>query len=113
MASRATRNSILESLPVIEFGKISRELEIVRLARDVVVLRPGIRAEYLYFPTTSVISFVGETGEGGSIEVWSVGSEGAAGVSGILGQSAPFPGVVQIPGDAFRAKTSELKRHYA
>ena len=112
MASRSKRNSILESLPAGEFGKISRELEPVALARDVAVLRPGHRAEYLYFPTTAVISFVGKAGEGGSIEVWSVGHEGAAGVSGILGQNAPFPGIVQVPGSAFRGKTSVLRRHY-
>jgi hypothetical protein len=68
--------------------------------------------EYLYFPTTAVISFVGDTGEGGSIEVWSVGHEGAAGISTLLGQSTPFRGIVQVPGDALRAKTSVLQKHY-
>jgi CRP-like cAMP-binding protein len=112
MSSRATRNSILESLPNGEFGKISRILESVPLTRDSALLSPGKRTEYLYFPTTAVISFVGETGEGTSIEVWSVGHEGAAGISGILGQDAPFSGVVQVSGDALRAKTSAIRKHY-
>ena len=112
MASRAKRNSILESLPAEEFGKISRELESVPLTRNVAVVRPGRHTEYLYFPTTAVISFVGDTGAGGSIEVWSVGHEGAAGISTILGQATPFPGIVQVPGEALRTKTSVLQKHY-
>jgi len=111
MASQAKSNSILESLPAEEFGKISRELESVPLTRNTAVVRPG-RMEYLYFPTTAVISFVGDTGEEGSIEVWSVGHEGAAGISSMFGQDTPFPGVVQVPGDALRVKVSLLRKHY-
>lgn len=112
MASQAKKNSILESLPAEEFGKLSRELESVPLSRNVAIVHPGNRTQYLYFPTTAVISFVGDTGGQGSIEVWSVGHEGAAGISSILGQETPFRGVVQVPGDAFRAKVSALRAHY-
>ena len=59
-----------------------------------------------------MISFLGETGQGGSIEVWSVGHEGAAGISGIFGLKTPFSGVVQIPGLALRGKTSVLRTHF-
>jgi CRP-like cAMP-binding protein len=112
MASQTRRNSILEGLGAEGFGKISRELETVTLLKDDVVVPEGEKNAYLYFPTSAVISFLGETGQGGSIEVWSVGREGAAGVSGILGREAPFSGVVQISGHALRAKTSMLREHF-
>jgi hypothetical protein len=112
MVLRAKGNAILESLPAKEFGKISRELELVPLQKDVSVVPPGRRSDYLYFPTEAVISFLAEIpGAAGSMEIFSVGSEGVAGISGIIGRSSPFPGVVQVPGAALRGKASAL-RHY-
>src|SRR5688572_26699009 len=102
MVSQARRNSILEVLESERVGKISRELENVTLLRDDVIVEAGEKNAYLYFPTTAVISFLGQTGQGTTIEVWSVGHEGAAGISAILGKETPFSGVVQIPGNAVR-----------
>ena len=112
MASQTKRNSLLESLPAVEFGKISREIETVSLLRGDAILLPRNNDNYLYFPTTAVISFLADTGQGGTIEVWSVGHEGAAGISRILGYETPFPASVQISGDALRAKASTLRAHF-
>jgi len=112
MASQGRRNSILEVLEAEGVGKISREFENVTLLREDVIVQAGEKNAYLYFPTTAVISFIGQTGQGATIEVWSVGHEGAAGISAILGQEPPFSGVVQIPGDAVRVKTATLKKHF-
>ena len=109
MASKSKGNSILESLPSREFAAISRDLEPVALSKDAALFRPGKSSEYLYFPTGSVISFIGDTERGGGIEVWSVGSEGAAGISGVLGHATPFLGVVQVPGTALRARASVFR----
>jgi hypothetical protein len=86
---KSNGNSLLDSLPRKEFGKISRDLEPVTLTRDSAVFRAGSRIEYMYFPTGAVISFLGDT-RGGSIEVWSVGHEGAAGIAGLFGRATPF-----------------------
>jgi CRP-like cAMP-binding protein len=112
MASKSNGNSILDSLPPKEFGKIFRDLESVPLAKDSAILRAGRRNEYTYFPTDAVISFLGDTRGGGSIEVWSVGHEGAAGVAGLLGHSTLFPGVVVVGGTALRAKAATLRKHF-
>jgi CRP-like cAMP-binding protein len=87
-------------------------MESVRLPRDSAVIRAGERSDYLYFPTSSVISFFGDTGGGGSIEVWSVGHEGAAGILDLLGGLTPFAGVVRVPGTAIRAETAALRKHF-
>ena|SRR5688572_18541674 len=112
MASPSKGNAILDSLPTAELREISRALESVRLPRNSAVIRAGTRSEYLYFPTSAVISFFGETDGGGSIEVWSVGHEGAANILDLLGPPTPFSGVVQVPGTAIRAKTSILRKHF-
>lgn len=112
MSSRSKGNSILDSLPSREFRRISPDLECIPLAKDSAVIRGGRRSDYLYFPTDAVISFLGETRSGGSLEVWSVGHEGAAGIADLLGQATPFSGVVQVAGTAFRAKASALRRQF-
>jgi CRP-like cAMP-binding protein len=112
MASKSSGNSILDILPAQEFGKISRELQSVPLAKDSFVFRAGKNDDYLYFPTGAVISFLGDTNGGGSIEVWSVGREGAAGIAALLGHPTPFSGVVLVSGTALRAKASVLRKHF-
>jgi hypothetical protein len=111
MASKSRGNSLLESIPIEELGKISRELELVPLDRDAAVLGSNHK-DYVYFPTTAVISFLGDTGDHRSIEVWSVGHEGIAGISNVLGYATPFPGVVQVPGEALRIKATALRRQF-
>jgi hypothetical protein len=112
MASKAQGNSILQSLPIEEYGKISRELESVQLSRDQTIIDPGSGNEYVYFPTSSVVSFLGQNEQNGTIEAWSVGHEGAAGISGILGHRNPFAGIVQVPGPALRAETALVQRYF-
>lgn len=105
-------NAILDSLPSREFLAVSRSLEVVPLAKSTAVIRSGRRSDYVYFPTDAVISFLGGTAGGGSIEVWSVGHEGAAGIASLLGHADRFSGVVQVPGTALRAKTSILRQYF-
>ena len=106
------RNLILHRLPRSEFNAISADLKPVVLQKPTALFDAGEGAEYVYFPTSSVISIVGDTGEGGSIEVWVVGKEGAAGISAILGNTKPFRAVVQITGNALVGKASSVRRHF-
>src|SRR5262245_51014677 len=103
-------NSILQNLPPGDFASLSSGLKEVTLSKGAPLFEPDTPAADIYFPIDSVISFVGDTGEGGSVEVWSVGSEGVAGLSGILGRSKPFRGVVQVSGQAFVSKDVVARR---
>jgi len=105
-------NSILQGLPPGEFAAVASGLKDVELSKGVVLFEPDTIATSVYFPIDSVISFLGETGEGGSIEVWAVGSEGLAGIGGILGKTRPFSGVVQVPGRAFVSKASVFRKGF-
>jgi CRP-like cAMP-binding protein len=112
MAVRRCGNSILEDLPSSEFNSISPELKRIELSRGAVLFEPDTPVADIYFPIDSVISFVGDTGDRGSIEVWSVGREGAAGFSGVLGRTEPFRGLVQVPGEALISKAGILRRQF-
>src|SRR2546427_9139830 len=103
-------NGILHSLPAREFNGISADLKPILLPKDATVLEPDKHNEYIYFPTDSVISLLGNTGDGGSVKVWAVGNECAAGISALLGRTKPFRGVVQVPGGALMAHVSALRR---
>jgi len=106
------RNSILDRLPPAELATISLDLKTVSLEKDTILFQPSVPADHIYFPTTSVISFLGDTGEGGCIEVWAVGCDGVAGVSSIIGRTKPFRGVVQVSGHAFVAKVQAFRRQF-
>ena len=102
----------MQRVPPREWNAISTDLRPVLLAKDTALFEPDQNGEYIYFPTDAVISFVGDTGDGGSLEVWSVGNEGVAGTFGVLGRTMPFRGVVQVQGTALMAKTSTFRRHF-
>jgi hypothetical protein len=110
VARKRCSNSILRDLPSTELASISPELSDVELSKGTLLFEPDAPTATVYFPTDSVISIMGDTGEGGSIEVWAVGSEGVAGFSGILGRTKPFRGVVQVAGRAHAAKTAVFRR---
>src|SRR5215475_15119249 len=67
-------NYILQGLPPGEFASVASELNEVELSKDAVLFERDAIATNIYFPIDSVISFLGDTGDGGSIEVWAVGS---------------------------------------
>jgi CRP-like cAMP-binding protein len=113
MSGNSKRNNrILDSIPFREFKAISAGLKHVLLTRDTVLFESDQSAEYVYFPTGAVISFSGNIGESGSVEVWSVGREGAAGVSAVLGRTKSFHGVVQMPGTAWVARASHFRSQF-
>jgi CRP-like cAMP-binding protein len=106
------RNSILQSLPGSDWNLLKADLKFVELQRDAVLFGSGPPARFAYFPSGSVISFLGDKGDGGSVEVWSVGTDGMAGLSSVFGRPEPFKGIVQVPGIAAVAKMSTVRRHF-
>src|SRR5437870_7098747 len=106
------RNKILGSLPLAELNTLSSDLTTVELQQNQLIYQSGRAVEWIYFPDQAVISFQGNTGEGSSVEVWSVGHEGMAGISGILANSNSFRAVVQVPGMAQVIRRSALLQHF-
>jgi len=107
----SSRNQILDSLSTDETRTILSDLKHVQLLRSQVLYEAGKPLERIYFPEDAVISFFGDTREGGRIELWSVGDEGFAGPCGVLEESSPYRAVVQVAGTAVIANVATFRKH--
>lgn len=106
MVGTVTANAILTGLDPRESQLIQAASEEVALERGGVIAEAGETPKYVYFPTEGVLSLVGTTSSGATVEVAVVGPEGLASISAVLGkQRLPFRVVTQVPGRAIRVST--------
>lgn len=104
-------NALLDGLPDSEAAGLRSHTQLVHLARGQVVAEASHPAPGVYFPTTSVLSLVGATEGGATVEVAIVGREGMASISSALGHiRLPFRVVAQIEGDAWRVPSAVMAR---
>jgi CRP-like cAMP-binding protein len=106
MVGTTTANAILAGLNPSESAILESASEEVPLERGGVIAEVGESPAYVYFPTEGVLSLVGTTNGGSTVEVAVVGPEGVASISAVLGnQALPFRVVTQVPGRAIRIAT--------
>jgi CRP-like cAMP-binding protein len=104
-------NLILRGLDSRELGLIRPHLTQVPLETGGVIAEAGQPAAFVYFPLDGVLSLVGVTEGGATVEVAIVGREGVASVSALLGRNLlPFRLMTQVGGKALRAPTDELMK---
>jgi CRP-like cAMP-binding protein len=100
-------NAILAGLAANEVASLLAAAEEIRIERGALIAEAGQAAPYVYFPTAGVLSLVGTTINGATVEVAVVGNEGVASISSILGRNwLPFRVMAQVPGRALRVPTS-------
>jgi CRP-like cAMP-binding protein len=105
-AATAASNAILAGLDQSESATLASASQNIPLDRGALIAEAGQPAPYVYFPTQGVLSLVGTTAAGGTVELAVVGSEGVASISAILGRNwLPFRVVAQVPGRAVRVPT--------
>jgi CRP-like cAMP-binding protein len=104
-------NLLLAGLDPKELALIRPHLVEVPLDTGAHIAEAGQTAEFVYFPTSGVLSLVGATESGATVEVAVVGREGVASVSALLGrQHLPFRIVTQVAGKALRAPTETIAK---
>jgi CRP-like cAMP-binding protein len=97
------RNSLLTALSPAEMERILPRLEQVHLELAQVLYESGRNLDYVYFPTTCIVSLMFVLENGASTGIAVIGYEGAVGVSSFMGgESTPSRGVVQSAGEAMR-----------
>jgi len=104
-AKRATSpfNRLIHALPPDEQHLILEHCEAVVLEPGDVLCEYGKNPNYVYFPTSGLISLVVNIDDEAPLEVAMIGSEGVLGAHRVLGVSeAPIRGIVQIKGNALR-----------
>ncbi|MGC0075997.1 Crp/Fnr family transcriptional regulator [Ralstonia pseudosolanacearum] len=106
-------NHLLSVLPPEEWSRIVPELALVDMPLGHVVYESGDRPDYVYFPTTSIVSllYVMENGSSGEIAI--VGNEGVIGIAIFMGgETTPSRAVVQSAGAAYRLSARILKQEF-
>ncbi len=107
--AEALGNYILNNLDPKELAQLRPHLHEVTLAFGTVLAETGQAAEFVYFPMGAVLSLVGATEGGATVEVAVVGSEGVASVSAVLGRNRlTFRVIVQVEGKALRIRTAMI-----
>jgi CRP-like cAMP-binding protein len=106
-------NGLLAVLPAAERERLYPHLEPVAMALGDVVYESGSRQDYVYFPTTSIVSLLYVMADGSSAEIAVVGKEGMVGVALFMGgETTPSRAIVQSAGSAFRLSGQLMKREF-
>jgi CRP-like cAMP-binding protein len=106
----ALMNHLLVALPADEYERIKPYLEPVSLLLGEVIYESGEQLEYIYFPTTAIISLLYIMENGSTAEIAMAGNDGLIGIALYMGGSTtPNRSVVQSAGNAFRLPSKALK----
>jgi len=106
-------NGLLAVLPAAERERLFPHLEPLSLVLGDVLYESGSRQDYVYFPTSSIVSLLYVMEDGASAEIAIVGNEGMVGVSLFMGgETTPSRAIVQSAGAAFRLSGQLLKREF-
>ncbi len=106
----AQQNQLLRALPKEDMDRWQSRLELVELSRNQVLHDTGRAPEHVYFPTTSIVSLMSTTRDGGTAEVALVGRDGVVAISWLMGaETSPNEAMVQSAGRAYRISTAFVK----
>jgi CRP-like cAMP-binding protein len=110
----ARMNHLLAALPDVEFARLEPHLEPVSLSLGKVIYESGEQLEYIYFPTTAIISLLYIMENGSTAEIGMAGNDGLVGVALFMGGSTtPNRAVVQSAGNAFRLNSKALQLEFS
>jgi len=106
-------NLLLAMLPKTDFKRLLPHLQLVFLPLGKCISEAGEQISSLYFPTTAIVSFLYNMGNGSSGEIALVGKDGVVGITLFMGgKSTPHRAIVQSSGYAFRLSEAYLKAEF-
>lgn len=109
-ATTRPTNSILAAIPQGEYETIEPLLEFQLLRMRETLQEAGEPPEYVYFPTSGIISVLTVMENGMMIEFATVGREGTTGVPVFLGMGDTNMALIsQVPGEALRMKRDDFR----
>ena len=104
------RNHLLASLPDEEWLRWQPQLELCEMPLGKVIYESGATLQYVYFPTTAIVSLLYVLENGSSAEIAVVGQEGVVGIAIFMGGgSTPNRAVVQSAGMGYRLRADAIK----
>jgi CRP-like cAMP-binding protein len=111
--SGTQQNELLAALPRQDLESLFEHLELVPMPFGKELFEYGSKLEYVYFPTTAIVSLVYVMEDGATTEIAVVGHEGVVGASLFMGERAMCSAVVQSAGYGYRLKTQYLRDAFA
>jgi CRP-like cAMP-binding protein len=106
-------NQLLDALSAVELNRMRPRLELVEMPLAEVVYESGRHIDYVYFPTTCIVSLLYVLENGASAEIAVVGHEGVVGISIFMGgETTPSRAVVQSAGSAWRLAGPAMKEEF-
>jgi len=110
----ARSNKLLACLPTAELEKLAPLLREVPLDAKQIIYHVRSSIDYVYFPTSGVISAMTLMEDGSAIEVATIGNEGMAGLIAVTGiETSPYEVMVQVRGTGFRMEVQAFKQEVA
>ncbi len=112
-ASHPRQNWLLNALSEADYERLAPHLELLTLPLGQVLYESGGKMQYVYFPTTSIVSLLYVMEDGASAEIAIVGNDGVVGISLFMGgETTPSRAVVQSAGECYRLRASLLKAEF-
>jgi CRP-like cAMP-binding protein len=109
-----SENRLLAALPLDEYERLLPSLKQVSFSLGEVVYEFGGHLDYVYFPTTSIVSLLYTMENGASAEMGLTGNDGVVGIALFMGGGTmPNRAVVQSAGAAIRMKAKVLQAEFA
>jgi CRP-like cAMP-binding protein len=109
-AAAQSANRLLALLPRVEYQRLSPRLKAVSLSPRQVLYKARSPIDYVYFPTSGIVSAMTIMEDGAAIEVATIGNEGMTGLTAFIGgKTSPYEVMVQVPGDGVRMSADVLK----
>ena len=107
-------NRLLAALSREDYQKLAPQMEYVSFSLGEVVYEFGGRLDYVFFPTTSIISLLYTMENGSSAEMGLTGNDGVVGIALFMGGGTmPNRAVVQSGGLAIRMKAKVLQNEFS
>ena len=108
------QNLILAALPEQDYERLLPDLKLVDMPLGLTMSESGDHVNYLYFPTSGIVSLIYDLENGASSEVALVGNEGLVGISIFMGgDSMPSSTEVQSAGYGYRLSRKIMKQEFA
>ena len=110
----ALKNHLLAALPADEFVRVKPKLEQLSYKLGDVLYESGDRIDYVYFPTTMIISMLYVMENGATAEIGVVGNDGLIGNALFMGgETTTSRAIIQSAGESYRMKAKDVKAEFA
>jgi CRP-like cAMP-binding protein len=107
------QNNLISSLPLAIVERIFPHLELISMPLGQVLYESGGQLQYVYFPTTAIVSMHYVMENGASAEIAGVGNEGVLGITLFMGGSTTTSRcTVQTGGCGYRLKGRLMMEEY-